>query len=110
MNEHELLTESAASFLDKIDGTLNEDTMPGEDEINKLIDAYGKLEKLDAESAERRDADALEATYKMSARQAYDYLMKHTEAPKKVIIAALRKKGGGIGLSYLVSKYKSAEK
>jgi uncharacterized protein YpuA (DUF1002 family) len=108
MNTHELLTEAAASFLDKVDGTLNEANKPDKAEIQKLIDDYGRLEKLDSDAAGRRVKEALDATYKMSAQQAYDYLMSSTEAPKDVILSAL-KKTGKIGLSYLVSKYKSAE-
>lgn len=111
MNEHELLTEAASSFLDKISGrTINEDddkTIPSKEEIKKLINQYGPLEKIDPEAGGRRTKKALDTTYKMSAQEAYDYLLT-TEVPKWVIIKALRK-SDKLGLTYLVSKYKSAE-
>lgn len=112
MNEHELLTEVASSFLNRMDGVLNEATaMPSEEEIQKLIDQYGTLEKLDPEDARRRTEKALADTYKMSAQEAYDYLINHTETPKEVVVSALMNRGanGSIGLTYLVSRYKSAD-
>jgi len=87
-----------------------DNTIPSKEEIQKLIDQYGPLEKIDDEAGGRRTENALNTAYKMSAQEAYDYLLT-TEVPEWVIIRALRNHGSGgtIGLTYLVSKYKSAE-